>query len=186
MPTSPFTDVHKHIVRYMSLETLQNPRTHHVRNLQFVRGIVADICGIVKGYPRNRQRVSAESSKGICEFLEGHPHSMEAQIATIASTSCTKIRTGNAPCACKFTHDLHANGYAVLFAQFRLFAHKFQQLHATTRAHASTPLRLCAQGQENVLLRVQALVKACQVEECSKVTNTRTWVRVNIAIYVLY
>ena len=30
--------------------------------------------GIVKGCPRNRERVSTELSKGVCEFVEGHPH----------------------------------------------------------------------------------------------------------------
>ena len=60
--------MHTHI-RYMSQETLQKPRIHQVSNPQFICGIVEDISRIIKGYPRNHQGVSAELSKGTCEFV---------------------------------------------------------------------------------------------------------------------
>ena len=60
--------MHTHI-RYMSQETLQKPRINRVSNPQFIGGIVEDICRIIKGYPWNHQGVSAESSKGTCEFV---------------------------------------------------------------------------------------------------------------------
>ena len=47
-------------VQYMSQETVQNPWIHRVGNSQFFHSIVEDVCGIAKGCPRNRQRVSAD------------------------------------------------------------------------------------------------------------------------------
>ena len=63
----------------MPQETLQNPRIHRVGNVQFIRGIVEDIHRIVKGCPRNCQRVFAELSKGIYGFVEEHQHSQNCQ-----------------------------------------------------------------------------------------------------------
>ena len=60
------------VIMVMSQEILQYPRIRRVGNPQI-------ICGIVKGYPLGRQRVSAESSKGICGFIEGHLHSQNRQ-----------------------------------------------------------------------------------------------------------
>ena len=37
------------------------------------------VCRIVKGCPRNRERVSAESSKSVRRFVEGHQHSHNHQ-----------------------------------------------------------------------------------------------------------
>ena len=47
-------------VRYLSQETLQNPRIVRVGDPQFFRGIAEDIRRIVERSPRNRQRVSAD------------------------------------------------------------------------------------------------------------------------------
>ena len=49
-------------LRYMSQATLQYPRICHVSNPQI-------ICGIAAGFPRSRQRISAESSKSICRIV---------------------------------------------------------------------------------------------------------------------
>ena len=56
-------------IRHMSQETVQNPRIHCVGNLQFICGIIEDIRRIIKGCLWNRQMVSAELSKGTCEFV---------------------------------------------------------------------------------------------------------------------
>ena len=48
-------------------------------NLQFICKIIEDICGIVKGYSRDCQKVSTESSKGVFVFVEGHQHSQNCQ-----------------------------------------------------------------------------------------------------------
>ena len=61
-----------HVLYSMSQETLQYPRIRHVSNPQI-------ICGIAKGYPWNRQRISAESSKGSFGFVEGHQHIQNRQ-----------------------------------------------------------------------------------------------------------
>ena len=66
-------------VRYTSQETLRYPQIHPIGNPQFFCGIVEDIRGIVKGCPRNRQRVSAELSKGVRGFVESHQHSQNRQ-----------------------------------------------------------------------------------------------------------
>ena len=52
-------------VRYMTQETLRNPRIHHMGNPQFFHSIVEDIHGFVKGYPRNSQRIPVELCKMI-------------------------------------------------------------------------------------------------------------------------
>ena len=49
------------------------------RKSAFFRGIGEDIRRIVKGCPRNREWVSAESSKGVRGFVEGHQHSHNRQ-----------------------------------------------------------------------------------------------------------
>ena len=58
-------------VRYTSQETLQYLRIQRIGNPQFICGIIEDIRGIVKGCPRNRQRLSAESSKGVHGIVKG-------------------------------------------------------------------------------------------------------------------
>ena len=79
--------MHTHI-RYMSQETLQKPRIHQVSNPQFIGGIVEDICRIIKGYPRNHQGVSAESSKGTCEFVaRGECTPMLSMLAWLSNSS---------------------------------------------------------------------------------------------------
>ena len=58
------------VIMVMSQEILQYPRIRRVGNPQI-------ICGIVKGYPQVRQRVSAESSKGILEIIKGYPRNRQ-------------------------------------------------------------------------------------------------------------
>ena len=60
-------------IQYLSQETLRNPRIVRVGNPQFFRGIAEDIRGIVYGCPRNRVRVSAESSKGVRGIVQVCP-----------------------------------------------------------------------------------------------------------------
>ena len=64
-------------LRYLSQETLRNPQIVRVSNPQFFHGIVEDIRGIVKGCPRNRQRVSAKSSKGVRGIIKGCPQNRQ-------------------------------------------------------------------------------------------------------------
>ena len=63
----------------MSQETLRNLQIHRVGNSPLFHVIVENIHRIVKGYQQNHQRVSAKSSKGVCEFVEGHQHSRKCQ-----------------------------------------------------------------------------------------------------------
>ena len=65
--------------RYTSQETLRYPQIHRIGNRQFFCGIIEAIRGIVKGCPRNRQRVSAKLSKGVRGFVESHQHSQNCQ-----------------------------------------------------------------------------------------------------------
>ena len=75
---SPFcyglTNLH---IRYLSKETLRNPRIVRVGNPQVFRGIAEDIRGIVQGCPRNRARVSAESSVSVRGIVKGCPRNRE-------------------------------------------------------------------------------------------------------------
>ena len=72
----------------MSQETVQNPRIHCVGNLQFIRGIIEDTRRIIKGYPQNRQMVSAELSKGTCKFVAcGECTPMLSMLAGISNSS---------------------------------------------------------------------------------------------------
>ena len=66
-----------YIIRYLSKETLRNPRIVRVGNPQVFRGIAEDIRGIVQGCPRNRARVSAESSVGVRGIVKGCPRNRE-------------------------------------------------------------------------------------------------------------
>ena len=83
--------MHTHIcayIRYMSQETVQNQRIHCVGNLRFIRGIIEDIRRIIKGYPWNRQMVSAELSKGTCEFVaRGQCTPMLSMLAGLSNSS---------------------------------------------------------------------------------------------------
>ena len=72
----------------MSQETLQYLRIRRVSNPQI-------ICGIVKGFLRNRQRtsaqnrqrISAESSKDFRGILKGYPRNHQKVIAELSNVS---------------------------------------------------------------------------------------------------
>ena len=85
--------MHTHI-RYMSQETLQKPRIHQVSNPQFICGIVEDICRIIKGYPQNHQRASAESSKGVRGIIKGCPQNRQRVSAESSKGTCKFVARG--------------------------------------------------------------------------------------------
>ena len=64
-------------LRYLSQETLQNPRIVRIGNPQFFCGIAEDICRMVKGCPRSRERVSAELSKVVHGNVKGCPRNRQ-------------------------------------------------------------------------------------------------------------
>ena len=63
-------------IQYTSQETLR------VGNPQFIRGIIEDICRIIKGCPRNRQKVRT------CEFVaRGECTPMLSMLAGLSNSS---------------------------------------------------------------------------------------------------
>ena len=73
------------VIMVMSQDILQYPRIRSVGNPQI-------ICGIVKGYPQVRQRVSAESSKGILEIIKGYPRNRQRVSANRQRVSADSLK----------------------------------------------------------------------------------------------